>query len=383
MENAIASNDHLSTLPPSSPFAFVYVIGGCDPAQPAYRGYVYTILASTWIQQQCGSKADTIVYFQMSHKTNDTALPEQDVRPMHKLGIRVRYLPQNPEESFHHLILKKLMIVGLVEYSRVIFLDGDMMVRSNIDYYFDLSMKGILKENVIQRGGKSPVNAGFFMLTPEPGGYETIQQIIHDSEERYRHLPHPRWNDTLGWGHVIAPEDAWVDGSGRNGTKWNFYGAYSDQGLLFHWIKYVKKSFSVITGGHIEHWGSAGSGHRAQLESTMSMLDLHRWINTTDCHEGMTHVKSDLPNVFIHFAGKPNKPWTKKVPRDLNESTSLQTVIHFWFWTLMKVNDALEMNLGFDNWQRIRRPLLDTTLPKLFNTTKKYRTAGTPAGVSI
>jgi hypothetical protein len=338
-------------VPPSSPFACVYIIGGCNPAVPAYRGFLYTILISTWVQKRCGGKADIIVFIQMAYDSNDKALPDEDVRLMQKLGIRVRYLPPNPDESFHYLILQKLMIVGLTEYSRVIFIDGDVMLRINVDRYFEMSMKGVLKENVVQRGGSSPVNAGFFMLAPEPGGNEAIQKIIQETEERGRKMRYPHWNNTLGWGQVISPDDPWIDGSGRVGTNWTFYGAYSDQGLIYYWIKYVKKSFPVIMGDPIENWGEAG------LESKMSLSDFDSLANTSQCSEGMTHVKSNLAEDFIHYFGA-EKPWLQEVPSDLNEESSMKTKINFWFWMLMKVNDDLDIGIDFSKWTPIQSPPL-------------------------
>jgi len=32
------------------------------------------------------------------------------------------------------------------------------------------------------------------------------------------------------------------------GLKWDFHFAYSDQGLLYHYTKYVRKSVSMLTG---------------------------------------------------------------------------------------------------------------------------------------
>jgi hypothetical protein len=309
---------------------------------------------STWIQKRCGGKADIIVYIQMAYDSNEKVLPDEDIRLMQSLGIRVRYLPQSPDESFHHLTLQKLLILGLTEYSRVIFMDGDLLLRNNIDHYFELSMNGVLKKNLIQKGKSSPVNAGFFMLTPELGGYEAIQKIIQETEARGRKMPYPHWNDTLGWGHVISPDDPWIDGSGRVGTNWTFYAAHSEQGLIYYWVKYVKKSFSVVMGDPIENWGEAG------LESKMSVSEFNGVVDTSHCYEGMTHLNSSLPNGFIHFFGPKDKPWLKEVPNDLNEGSSLKTELHLWFWMLMKVNDDLEMGIDFSNWTPVQKPPLGT-----------------------
>jgi hypothetical protein len=353
----------------------VYIVGGCNPSQPTYRGYIYTILISAWVLQQCGSQADIIVYIQLSSTVADTVLPEQDIRPMQQLGIHIRYMNKTAQESFHRIILEKLLIVvGLTQYARVIFLDGDVLVRRNLDYLFELSMKVVLKDNLIVRGRGSPANAGLFMLTPEEGGYAAMQTILHDTEERGRHMPYPpHWDETVGWGHVIAPDDPWRTTSTLQGTLWNYYGAQSDQGLLYYWVKYVKKSFSVIVDRSVENWGpivvevNGRAQERAQLQSKMRIKDLAKFVNVSHCHAGMTHMRSHLSSDFIHYMGRTNKPWMRSVPEGLSEATSLSGWIHYWFWMLMKVNDALELQIDFSNWTSLGKPLLDgdPEMPKL------------------
>jgi hypothetical protein len=38
----------------------------------------------------------------------------------------------------------------------------------------------------------------------------------------------------------------------RKGDEWSFYGAFTDQGLLYHWVKYVKKRVSMIRGHDVQ-----------------------------------------------------------------------------------------------------------------------------------
>jgi hypothetical protein len=49
-------------------FAIAYVIGGCLPEDPSYRYYFYNILISHDNMRQDGSKADVVVFVQMSYK---------------------------------------------------------------------------------------------------------------------------------------------------------------------------------------------------------------------------------------------------------------------------------------------------------------------------
>jgi hypothetical protein len=49
-------------------FAYVYVIGGCDPNQPGYRYYIYDIIINTYLQRLEGSTADTIIFLCLSYQ---------------------------------------------------------------------------------------------------------------------------------------------------------------------------------------------------------------------------------------------------------------------------------------------------------------------------
>ena len=59
-----------------------------------------------------------------------------------------------------------------------------------------------------------------------------------------------------GWGHVITQPDYWKNIKGRVGSNWTWYGVEADQGLLYYWTKYVKKSVSIITRDDVEQWDS-------------------------------------------------------------------------------------------------------------------------------
>ena len=41
---------------------------------------------------------------------------------------------------------------------------------------------------------------------------------------------------------------------GNVGKNWTWHGANADQGLLYYWTKYVKKSVSIMNGHDIEQW---------------------------------------------------------------------------------------------------------------------------------
>jgi len=204
--------------------AFCFVIGGVNPEKPLkYRGFIHNILVATRLFQTLGSKADVVAFFQLSHSTSATSLPDSDLRPLEELHVKVRYLAPSPTESFYETQMNKFNILTLTEYKRVIFMDGDVIPLCNLDYLFELSGSGVLKPNLVIAARHSPANGGFFMMTPEAGDFQLIQQIIQTRESK-------PFDKVEGYGHVITPPDEWAK-RGERGRYWDFHGGPSDQGL--------------------------------------------------------------------------------------------------------------------------------------------------------
>jgi hypothetical protein len=239
----------------TSDYAFVFVIGGCDPATQGYKGFVYNILVATRVLRQQGSVSDVIAFFQMKHESHVEVLPAEDARLLEALGVQILYIPKSPSESFYDTVMNKFRVLSLTQYRRVILMDGDVVPVRNLDYLFELSDPTYsrsgqhtfvdsktgevrpltLKENVIVAGKQEPANAGFFLVSPEQGGYEHIQDIISKraqvAADTLSHKKAP-FDELHGWGHQIVPPDRWTTRSTANsGTNWTFHFAYSDQGL--------------------------------------------------------------------------------------------------------------------------------------------------------
>lgn len=145
-----------------------------------------------------------------------------------------------------------------------------------MDYLFELSMKGVLKENLVIAGKSEPASGGIFILAPKEGSWDRILEIIREKEARGRALPYPHWNATLGWGHALEEGDdmEFLDPT-KNNKTWLFYGAYADQGLLYHWTKYEEKSVSIVFARLIQNWGSDENG-KARKESEILLDNLEK-----------------------------------------------------------------------------------------------------------
>ena len=210
-------------------YAYAFVIGGCDPEKHNYLGFIYNIIVSTRRLRQEGSTAEVVTLFQISYDSPAETLAPEDVRILTEMGVKIKYIPKSPVESFYHTVLNKFDILGLTEYRRVLLMDGDVMPLSNLDYLFYLSETGVLKENVVVNGPWEPANAGFFMLAPKEGDLDQVHSII-EQREKEAATSTIKFDEVVGWGHIIEPPDEWV-GRKERGRNWTFHFAFSDQGL--------------------------------------------------------------------------------------------------------------------------------------------------------
>ena len=146
---------------PSS-YAYVFVMGGVNEQDGRYLGMFYNILIAAYILDKEGSSADIVVYVQMSSNSTLTELPPENTRLLQQLHVKIKYLPKPLMENFHQIIMQKMVVLDLVEYRRVLFLDTDVMPFCNLDYVFRLSdgKNPILKKNLIIALSGSPGRFG-------------------------------------------------------------------------------------------------------------------------------------------------------------------------------------------------------------------------------
>ena len=167
----------LSKQPPSK-YAYVFIIGGCRPEKPNYKGFLYNVFVAAQLLHENGSQQDIIVLVQMSTKTNATMLPDEDLKVLQALHIRVMYLTKNRHESYYDLQMSKFQVLALTQYCRILLMDADVMPLTNLDYLFYLSdLDGLLKENVVVPTTMELANGSFFMVAPKPGDFEELSQI--------------------------------------------------------------------------------------------------------------------------------------------------------------------------------------------------------------
>lgn len=332
--------------PPHDKFAYAYLVAGCHPGHPtSYRGYLYNIAVSKYLLAQYHSNADVVVMIRMHIDSDHTILPPEDEAILTKLGVIVQYLPKPLADNFHTAMMDKFRILNMTNYTRVLYLDGDVMPINNLDYMFAKSVgsNATLEENVVLAYNNEPAQGGFFMLRPDAHDFETISNIILQREQGGF-----TFDQDMGYGHKIVPPDEW-ESFKKTGTKWDFYGAYTDQGLLYHWVKYVKKKVTIIRSNYVKTYNQDESGN-VQLIRQQSGDDV---FSDVVRYGKMTfYMHNGVHNVFPykdykHFV-EATKPWLKRTaknpPQDVPTLDDAKFPNQLWFHVLRK----LRKEYGFD-----------------------------------
>lgn len=150
-----ATNDNNDK--PFRKWAYAFVVGGALHPRAEYRGFLYSVVVAAKQLRDAGSVADVVVLVQLSYATGETKLPPEQEQLLQSQKVKIHYIPKFAapvHEKFYALMMEKFRILSLTEYSRVIFLDSDVMPVCSLDHIFDLSepkdgQTPQLKENVI------------------------------------------------------------------------------------------------------------------------------------------------------------------------------------------------------------------------------------------
>ena len=345
-------------------FAYAFLAAGVNVNDPiSYLGYLSNVIASARALRSAGSTADIVLLVRLSAVVPEEAsasatlseLPPVRKADLDRAGIKLYYIPRVKVDNFYTAVMDKFRILQLVQYERVLFLDTDVIPLCNLDYIFLSSAGGevdggivpvTLRPNVVIAYKTEPANAGFFLLAPMPGDYNKIESLIIDRQEQGYDF------DTVqGWGKVMdGPDDGWRTGPGKRGNGWDFFSAWSDQGLLYYWVKFWKRDVSMIIGDEIETYGpaqdSTGGTRKTETRKTVDVLPLtcpgipqiadESWLTWFGQYPPYTH--------FIHFTGV-KKPWRSMSPpasstECLEPKEGVQhefaNALEFWFHQLCR-----------------------------------------------
>lgn len=290
----------------------------------------------------------------MSYSSSFDALPKEDVYLFKSMNIKIFYIPKTPGENFYRIMLDKFRILEFTQYDRVLYLDSDTLTLGSMDYLFHLSIQGKLKRNVVFVGNKEPASGSRFILAPNEGDYDRIVNVIREKELRGSKLPYPHWDEIVGWGHSMSLEhdDYFEDSRGNKRYLWNFYGAFGDQGLLYHWVRYEMKHVSVVYKHKVLNYGELPDGNTGILET----LDLD--------------IFNPPHSEFIHFFGQ-TKPWLAGPPDDMTKPQSSSSDL--WFHILQNVSREFDFGIDLMNWKPRQKPLLGFFPKFSMGAETKYR----------
>lgn len=100
---------------------------------------------------------------------------------------------ENQNQYWNHTLFK-IKVFDLTQYDKIVFLDTDMIVLSNLDHLFDLEhMSAVDAGAVIHPEWKGGINSGLMIIKPDHHVYEGLVSCI---EPAYRQ----RKEDNLGFG---------------------------------------------------------------------------------------------------------------------------------------------------------------------------------------
>ena len=221
-------------------YAYAFLIGGVHEDRPAYKGFLYNVLIASYLLHISGSTMDIIVYIQMSpdSKLPINKLPIEDQRLIDEFNkyiisssqsslqqqtqnttdrLKIKFVDRQSiigneknKETFSELVFDKFRILQEIQYDRVMFLDGDVIPLTNLDYFFylseeptadneeDGSISPILQPNFIMASRGEPCNAGMFILQPKIGEWDQLQAVIHEQHVTAKDLPYPKFDREYG-----------------------------------------------------------------------------------------------------------------------------------------------------------------------------------------
>mmetsp|Transcript_22468 Transcript_22468/g.48801 ORF Transcript_22468/g.48801 Transcript_22468/m.48801 type:complete len:449 (-) Transcript_22468:312-1658(-) len=346
-------------------YAYTWVIGGIDESN-SYKGFLYDVLISVNLLKKMGSEADYWLLAQLQHNSSFIGMQESDMRVLAALGVNVLLLEKPSHSSFANLVYEKFRPLQFTQYSRVLFLDADIVPLVNLDYLFHLSDPEhgvpILRPNLIMATRGEPCNTGMFMMHPEIGAWEELQNVIATQHEIGRTIPYPHFDWQSGWGHSFRKkQDKW-EAIKRNGTTWRYHAGHSDQGLWYYFAKYFKQDVSIVIGDRlqnivpgkdgnfvIENHGNILAAHSPKPIASMYSCQYTAKGEVQDTRSGSVHWCNPVYRDFAHFMGA-GKPWLKAPCRECQSSNALTQPHKLWYSELTELNKEYGIGLEMDSF---------------------------------
>jgi len=359
---------------PSSPYAYLWIIGAINEEMPSYKGFLWDVLISARILRRLGSTADFWLYVRLSPDSKMTTLSDEDLRLIQAVGIKLKQLDTPEHESFGRLVYDKFLTLNMTDYKRVMFLDADIMPLTNLDYLFHLSdpeykeTPTVLKPNFIMATREEPCNTGMFFVEPSSKAFREYKEVVHRQHEKGKKLPYPHFDKSEGWGYDFRKNsDYWEAVHKKGGNGWHWHASHSDQGLMYYLAKWVFKNSSIAIGDRIQNLKPANEDGKVEIESDEAgvlakyqpkILE-YQWNCNSDKTEEKYLWRCTPPyEAFAHFMGN-KKPWQSKFNLKGINKTWLhrQEAVRFlWFRELISMDEELRIGVDVQHWNEKHLP---------------------------
>ena len=350
----------------SSDYAYAWILGGIHEDKPSYKGFVWTILISANILRREGSAADFWVYARLSPNSTLEELSDEDRRLFRALDVNVILLEKPKKESFAQVVYDKFLTINMTDYKRVMFLDGDMMPTTNLDYIFHLSdpyyesTPNLLKPNLIVATRGEPCNTGMFMVEPSQQNFEKYLDVVRRQHQSAKTLQYPHFDWDKGWGHSFKEVgDFWESVNIKGKQQWRWHASHSDQGLMYMYAKYVIGEVSIAIGDRVQNWRRGRDERLPVKEADVRELFIPFQGELLQYQHSCDNVNRRQQNRFwrcnppydstAHFTGK-EKPWLGQHVRDEKATYGQHGAKGQWFAELEKINDKLSMSIDIVHW---------------------------------
>ena len=203
-----------------------------------YIGYLSGIIVARHSLRKSGSTADFVLM--IARSPGVPQLPPADQDLLDRNHVTYRYLETDwTVQDVDGVMLAKIYCWKMIEYNRIVYMDSDVLPTTSMDSYFSLGTTTGFA------GGASPLNGGFLVLTPSMAVFEDLRRLIASRAPlEPGDRPPLDWDSDLGWGKKIGRQDRLDQyekdgGKFATGSGWSFNAAWSDQGLLYYYFRFL------------------------------------------------------------------------------------------------------------------------------------------------
>ena len=314
-----------------------------------YIGYLSGIIVAQRSLRVAGSAADFVLLIAASPGV--PRLPRGDEALLDRNQVTYRYVETDwAVKDVDGVMLAKIYCWKMTGYHRIVYMDSDVLPTTNMDFYFSL------ETTTGFAGGVSPLNGGFLVLSPSMSVFEGLRRlVVSRGPLQPGDKPPLDWDPDLGWGRLIGRQDR-LDKYEKDGGKlatgsgWSFNAAWSDQGLLYYYFRFLEMEAGLnVVSRRLGQTKYKTLSYRGG--SLLSSTPLG---------------SAGFPELFAHFAGRV-KPWNVCGARDektlvlavkkkVKDPSKITREKGRAFWQWHSIYAQLDVDLSIDELSSLMTP---------------------------